>query len=407
MIPMGAIMKADNWINGIYKQDYIIMIVEDEITLLDLYMDELHDCGYNVVGSTSGTNFLTLFKKVDPDIIVFDIRLGDSDGLKLLEIVKSTNRNIPVILYSAFAMYKKDFSSWMADDYVVKSSNINEIIQAIEKQLTTFRDKSREPRILHNQTFKIDNISNNMNISKEGANKLVTKYKATSPTLRISSNLELFIRSITHSIKNEFLLIGTYISMIKDHDRTNQEIVDLIEKARGSMAYCQVLIRRMLDYMNMGVPPLGDIRISEIIEKIILIAYYRIPPAIEFKITADEVAKQTVILSNADQIVGVIIELVNNSIRALKYQGKLEIIITTTESSVLIDIKDNGPGFPGQFKRGLFRKQLPSSYGHGTGLLLSYKVLKAQNATLRLGTMNTKGTLFIIDLPKSSLAKEP
>jgi DNA-binding response OmpR family regulator len=109
------------------------MVVEDEQHLLDLYTDELTDAGFRVRSVVSGRDALEWVRKERPRVVVLDIKLADMEGLKVLEEIKDYDRTIAVILNSAYAVYKGDFSSWMADDYVVKSSNISELISKVKQ----------------------------------------------------------------------------------------------------------------------------------------------------------------------------------------------------------------------------------------------------------------------------------
>lgn len=109
-----------------------ILIVEDEKYLLDFYTDEFTDVGFEVRSFSTGKEAIDWIKKERPRVVVLDIKLGDMEGLRVLEEIKEYDRSIPVILNSAYAVYKSDFASWMADDYVVKSSNINELITKVK-----------------------------------------------------------------------------------------------------------------------------------------------------------------------------------------------------------------------------------------------------------------------------------
>jgi DNA-binding response OmpR family regulator len=110
-----------------------ILIVEDEKYLLDFYAEEFADAGFEVRSLSAGKEVIDWVKKERPSAIVLDIKLGDIEGLRVLEEIKEFDRSIPVILNSAYSVYKSDFASWMADDYVVKSSNINELIAKVKQ----------------------------------------------------------------------------------------------------------------------------------------------------------------------------------------------------------------------------------------------------------------------------------
>jgi DNA-binding response OmpR family regulator len=128
-----------------------ILIVEDEAFLRDLYADELTEAGFTVYPVSTGGEAIDFLKYKRPDLIVLDIMLPDLSGLRVLEEIKAYDKTIPVILNSAYSVYRTDFLSWMADDYVVKSSNISELIDRVKNQLQP--GKSNRP-LMVSQSFE-------------------------------------------------------------------------------------------------------------------------------------------------------------------------------------------------------------------------------------------------------------
>ena len=112
-----------------------ILVVEDEENLQILYSQELTDSGYNVITVGSGEKALSILDKEKVDLVVLDIRLTGMNGLEALEEMLLKNRNLKVVINTAYATYKDDFSSWLADDYVVKSSDTSELKTSIAKLL--------------------------------------------------------------------------------------------------------------------------------------------------------------------------------------------------------------------------------------------------------------------------------
>jgi len=70
------------------------------------------------------------------DIVVLDIELENESGLNLLRQYKDQKPNLPIILNTAYSMYMSDFKTWMAEAYILKSSNIQPLIDKI-KELTS------------------------------------------------------------------------------------------------------------------------------------------------------------------------------------------------------------------------------------------------------------------------------
>jgi len=119
-----------------------ILIVEDEEHLRNLYHDEFSDAGFQVRSLSTGREAIDSVRRERPMVVVLDIKLNDMDGLRVLEEIKEIDRTIPVILNSAYAVYKADFASWMADDYVVKSSNITELLSKVKLFAGLMEDKA-------------------------------------------------------------------------------------------------------------------------------------------------------------------------------------------------------------------------------------------------------------------------
>ena len=112
-----------------------IMVVDDEENIRFLYKEELIDEGYEVILASSGNEALELLKKNKPDLITLDIKMPGMDGIETLRRIKEIDKNMPVILCTAYGQYKQDFSSWASDDYVVKSADLNELKTKIKSLL--------------------------------------------------------------------------------------------------------------------------------------------------------------------------------------------------------------------------------------------------------------------------------
>ncbi len=109
-----------------------ILIVDDEMNILKLYKAELQDEGYSVVTAKSGREALEIFEKENPDIITLDILMPDMDGIQVLRQIKEKRPHVSVIMLTAYD-YRDDFSVWVSDAYVVKSSDLSSLKAAIKQ----------------------------------------------------------------------------------------------------------------------------------------------------------------------------------------------------------------------------------------------------------------------------------
>lgn len=112
-----------------------ILIVDDEEVIRMLYGEELEEEGYNVVTAGSGHGLMEMIDREKPDLVILDIKMAEHDGLDLLQEIRKSFYNIPVILCSAYSSFKGDLKSIAADYYVVKSADLSELKQKIKMAL--------------------------------------------------------------------------------------------------------------------------------------------------------------------------------------------------------------------------------------------------------------------------------
>jgi len=120
-----------------------ILVVDDESSIRLLYSHELADEGYEIATAANAADAVELLRRDDFDLILLDIKLKNESGLELLQRIVKERHNLPVILCTAFSCYKDDFSAWLADGYVVKSSDLQELKDEIRRVLA--KKSSRGP----------------------------------------------------------------------------------------------------------------------------------------------------------------------------------------------------------------------------------------------------------------------
>jgi CheY-like chemotaxis protein len=112
-----------------------LLIVDDEENIRFLFKEELEEEGYVVDVASNGLEALEKVKNAEFDLVVLDIKMPGMSGIQALNEIKNMNKNLPVILCSAYGEFKQDFSSWASDGYVVKSADTKELKQTIKDLL--------------------------------------------------------------------------------------------------------------------------------------------------------------------------------------------------------------------------------------------------------------------------------
>ncbi len=121
-----------------------ILVVDDEKHIRMLYQEELESEGYQVITSDGTEDILALLDKHRPDLVVLDIKLGiERTGLDLLQDIRSTSTDLPVILSTAYDSFQHDLKSIAADYYVVKSVDLTELKTRVRMALDKAKGHSK------------------------------------------------------------------------------------------------------------------------------------------------------------------------------------------------------------------------------------------------------------------------
>ncbi len=112
-----------------------LLFVDDDEGFLELYRSAFAREGFTVETAASVEGARERLAEGEIDVVILDIRLGEASGLALLREIKAEPKPLPVVLSTAYARYQDDFSSWLADAYVVKSSDLSELRGAVQRCL--------------------------------------------------------------------------------------------------------------------------------------------------------------------------------------------------------------------------------------------------------------------------------
>lgn len=125
-----------------------ILVADDEAAICELYADELSSAGYEVITATDGSGLIEMIQQHGPDLVVLDIVIGNYDGLDILQDIRNSCYDMPVILCSAYSSFKYDLRSIAADYYIVKSVDLTElkikINMALEGIVSSLTERTME-----------------------------------------------------------------------------------------------------------------------------------------------------------------------------------------------------------------------------------------------------------------------
>ena len=218
--------KAKAKKNRVYLVDDHPIVRQGLIKLIE-QEDNLEVCGE--AGNVSDA--LAAIRKLDPDVILVDISLEDSNGLELIKMIDDLGLQIPMLVLSMHdeSLYAEHALRAGASGYVMKQAASNTLIQAIDKVMAgeiyvsknmssqmlkmAFRSGSEDARtgveLLSLREIEVFELIGRGNSTREIAEQLnlsvktIETYRAhIKDKLQLRSGTELMQRAI-HWVENE------------------------------------------------------------------------------------------------------------------------------------------------------------------------------------------------------------
>jgi DNA-binding response OmpR family regulator len=392
--------------NRTEKKETILVVDDEKIVLLDLKRG-LQELGYSAIPALSAEEAWELFKKKEPDVVLADIGLPGANGLDLLAWIKKESPSTPVIMVTAYAddMTLQEAAEKGADGYLIKPFEDREL----KAQIEVSSRKSKYQKEL--QYYK--NLSDSLNhVNKTLKEKLKRFYETKNGGLaeKEIERLKAICGSIAHSLKGEFLNIGYSLKEIRESSNKSPDILEESDVIERCIAHSQLLMGRLLNFLDMGTPRKEPLELWELMRKTEELARPRLPSNVQLIIKIPPYLKKQKISANLEQLMGVLLEFINNASRVLQQKGgtggTIEIELGGKSKKVLISIKDDGPGIPAKLRDKLLTDQVPSKSGLGLGLYLCNKVIAEFSGQIKLLNTGSKGTTFSIILPVIDNQKE-
>ena len=132
-------------------EQYKVILVDDEVEVIDAMQALIHwdELGFEVVGSaTNGVKALELVEKLQPDVVLTDIKMPYMDGLELARRLNKDYPNIYILLCTGFDEfeYAQEAVRLEIKEYMLKPINASELSTGLTKLKDTL-DREREEKL--------------------------------------------------------------------------------------------------------------------------------------------------------------------------------------------------------------------------------------------------------------------
>jgi two-component system response regulator MprA len=121
-----------------------ILVVDDELDFLEMLGQRIRFWGYELIEASSGIEAVEALKGKGPDIIILDYMMPQMDGIDTLKEIRNINKDIPVIMFTAYPEAKamKSAERLGVSSFIPKLSaysnsdaNLKTAIDMVEKKM--------------------------------------------------------------------------------------------------------------------------------------------------------------------------------------------------------------------------------------------------------------------------------
>ncbi len=112
-----------------------ILVADDDASIRTALSNVLEDEGYEVIAVGSGREALKAASDMKLDLMLLDIKMPDVHGIDVLKKVRAKDKNMPIIMLTAFSGMEKDVEIQMGNvsAFISKPFDIEEVLSTVKK----------------------------------------------------------------------------------------------------------------------------------------------------------------------------------------------------------------------------------------------------------------------------------
>jgi len=217
-----------------------------------------------------------------------------------------------------------------------------------------------------------------------------------------------FVSIVSHQLRTPLTGIKWAINLMTHQKATKEELEGLKDIKENN----QRMINLVNDLLNVSRIEQGrlGLRSEKIsLEKLIqdlMKEYVTIAKACNIQLSFETVTNPPLVSVDPQGIEIVLRNLLDNAVRYIKGEGRVEIKLVKKNEFIRCEIKDDGVGIPIEDQRKIFQKFFRSrnvmkyqTEGTGLGLFISKGIIRASDGKIGFQSQEGKGSTFWFELP--------
>ena len=175
-----------------------ILIAEDADRISSFISKGLDAAGFSTTVAASGDQALALLTSAEFDLLILDIGLPGKDGYQVMNELRGTGNNIPIIVLTARDSVDDTVASFDggADDYMSKPFSFEELLVRVKRRIHKPSETKPAENTLSHSGIELDLLARRLRVDS----------KEFELTAREFTMLEMFLKNPNQVLSREQLL---------------------------------------------------------------------------------------------------------------------------------------------------------------------------------------------------------
>lgn len=352
-------------------RDGLILIVDDEPDNVRLLHAILKAKGYRVSGLTQPASFFEVVEKLQPDLILLDVKMPPFSGFELCRQLKEKAEyvDLPVVFLTAMADEDSLVEGFSVGgvDYITKPFSTPELFARVKNHIMQ--------RLQYKRLVALNQEKNSI--------LMVASHDLRNPFASIQMAAQL-LTSGRFSEKDYPTMLGTI-------QRASQRGLELIENLLN--------VHRI--EAGFSEPSWEDVDLHQLLPQMQLL-YQQSAQRKDIQLHFQGLDQQAVVRSDSKLLLQVLDNLLSNAIKYTPLGSRVSVTLESESdaSEVVVRICDQGPGFTAEDQDLLYQKFAKLSArptakenSNGLGLAIVKELCDKLNIEIQLKT-STQGSCF-------------
>jgi len=202
--------------------------------------------------------------------------------------------------------------------------------------------------------------------------------------------------AVAHEVRNPLGAIRLFASLLEDFVASNPEARGYVREIVGSVSRLDTIVANILHFAADRKAVFAPCNLEVLVRE--QIATMPIPPGRAPQIHL-EVSGSPFVPGNEGELRQVVHNLVLNALQAVRYEGVVQVRIADMPTGVLLEVRDNGPGIPGEVLSTLFEPFVTTrNEGTGLGLAIVRQIVDRHGGEVQAA--NDRGAVLTVTLPR-------